>query len=298
MKTSRRLLTIVLLTLLPRLAVSAALAQVNPPAATPPLDSTPAPVTTAPPVEREWTVDGVARKALVYLPPKVAEGKAPVIFAFHGHGGSMNQAARSFKLQAYWPEAIVVYMQGLPTVGQLTDPEGKKAGWQKGVGDEGDRDLKFFDAVYASLKTDYKIDETRVFAMGHSNGGGFTYLLWAARGDLFRAVAPSSSIPGARGRNLKPKPVLHVAGENDPLVKYAWQEMAIDLVKRVDSCEATGKPWAKVGDVTGTEYPSKSGNPVVTLIQPGGHVFPREAPALIVRFFKENSAAKTAATAP
>jgi polyhydroxybutyrate depolymerase len=246
----------------------------------------------APPVERQWTVDGVTRTALLYLPPTAATVPAPVIFAFHGHGGSARQAARSFHLQTEWPEAIVVYMQGLPTVGQLTDPNGTRAGWQSGIGAENGRDLKFFDAVFASLKTDYRIDGTRVFATGHSNGGGFTFLLWAARGGLFRAVAPSSSVPSPTERILKPKPVLHLAGQTDPLVLYRWQERAIDLEKSVDGCTGGGKPWASAGALTGTEFESRLGDPVVTLIHPGGHVFPAEAPALIVRFFKEVSAPK------
>jgi polyhydroxybutyrate depolymerase len=65
--------------------------------------------------------------------------------------------------------------------------------WQKTFGDQNDRDLKFFDAVLATLKKDCRIDEKRVYATGHSNGGAFTYLLWAARGDVFAAVAPCAA---------------------------------------------------------------------------------------------------------
>ena len=93
---------------------------------------------------------------------------------------------RDFAYHKHWPEAIAVYMQGLNTPGVLTDPEGKRPGWQKRVGDQNDRDLKFFDAVLATLKKDYRVDEKRVYATGHSNGGAFTYLLWAARGDVLR----------------------------------------------------------------------------------------------------------------
>ncbi|MEI9864297.1 MAG: hypothetical protein WDN00_07025 [Limisphaerales bacterium] len=46
--------------------------------------------------------------------------------------------------------------------------------------------MKFFDAVLARLKQDYKVDAKRIYCTGHSNGGGFTYLLWLARGDVFR----------------------------------------------------------------------------------------------------------------
>ena len=128
-------------------------------------------------MHRQWTVDGVARQALVYLPPPAGTNPAPVIFAFHGHGGSMQNAARTFRLQTRWPEALVVYMQGLNTPGRLTDPEGKRPGWQSAEGDQGDRDLKFFDTVLDSLRKDYRVDDKRIYATGHSNGGGFTYLL-------------------------------------------------------------------------------------------------------------------------
>src|SRR5690242_15789099 len=91
--------------------------------------------------QRDWTVDGVTRSALVYVPDSAKGSPTPVIFAFHGHGGTMEHAARTFGYHKIWPEAIAVYMQGLPTPGQLTDPEGLKAGWQKTPGDQNDRDL-------------------------------------------------------------------------------------------------------------------------------------------------------------
>ena len=189
-----------------------------------------------------------------------------------------------------WPEAIVVYMQGLNTPGPLTDPEGKKTGWQHKGGVLGDRDLKFFDAVLASLKSDYKLDERRIYSTGHSNGGGFTYLLWAARPDLFAALAPSAaSGPGEVWSTLiaklKPKPVIHLAGEKDPLVKYEWQVATIAALRKLNGCDEKGTEWVPQC----TLYASKTGTPVVTLIHPGAHNFPAEAPALFVKFFKEHA---------
>jgi len=232
----------------------------------------------------EWKVDGVSREALVYAPAAAKTTPTPVVFAFHGHGGTMKYAAAKFAYHKLWPEAIAVYMQGLNTPGVLTDREGKKPGWQKTFGDQNDRDLKFFDAVLATLKKDYKVDEKRVYATGHSNGGAFTYLLWAARGDVLAAVAPCAAAARPEFRqHLKPKPVLHMAGENDPLVRFAWQRRTIDELRKLNGC-GDGKPWGEHC----TLYPSKTGTPVVTYIHPGGHGLPEEVPPVIVRFFKEH----------
>ena len=239
----------------------------------------------AEPERREWKVDGVTREGLVYAPATAKTSATPVVFAFHGHGGTMKNAARSFAYHSEWPEAITVYMQGLNTPGKLTDPEGKKPGWQSSAGDQQDRDLKFYDAVLMSLKKDYKVDDKRIYSTGHSNGGGFTYLLWAARGDTLAAVAPSAATSGRFTKDLKPKPVLHVAGEKDTLVKYDWQVRTIDALRKLNGTDGDGQPWEKLGKL----YPSKTGTPVVAYIHSGDHAFPKEAPALIVKFFKEQS---------
>ncbi|MBL9131581.1 MAG: hypothetical protein JNG86_10300 [Verrucomicrobiaceae bacterium] len=235
----------------------------------------------------ELTVDGLKREGFVYAPASAKEKPAPVVFCFHGHGGTARNAGKTFAMRQHWPEAISVYLQGLNTPGRLTDPEGKKPGWQHSAGDQGDRDLHFFDAVLAKLKTDYKVDAKRVFSTGHSNGGGFTYLLWLTRPEVFTAMAPSAAAARAAQGGLKPKPAMHIAGTADPLVKYDWQKVMIDLVKKTNGCAAEGTPWAK----DCTLYPSPGGTPFVAFIHNGTHKFPDEAPALIARFFKEQAAA-------
>lgn len=238
---------------------------------------------------RTWVVDGVTREALVRVPEKIPAAGAPLVFAFHGHGGSMRQASQSFPIHEKWPEAIVVYPQGLPTAGQLTDPKGERAGWQGRAGLEGDRDLKFFDAMLAGLRERHAIDAQRIYATGHSNGGGFTYLLWAERGDVFAALAPSSALLARGGgwQKLKPKPVLHIASPQDELVRFAWQERMLDHVLKLNGCAAL-KP-----DPMGyTSYPSKSGHEVAVYLHAGGHRYPSEAaPDLIVQFFQAHPGA-------
>ena len=47
----------------------------------------------------DFTVDGVPRSALVYLPASTGTNGAPVVFVFHGHGGNARQVARSFGIE-------------------------------------------------------------------------------------------------------------------------------------------------------------------------------------------------------
>ncbi len=236
----------------------------------------------------KFTVDGVEREALIYAPATAKTAAAPVVFVFHGHGGTAHNAQRSFTMDKLWPEAVSVTMQGLNTPGRLTDPEGKKPGWQSSAGVMGDRDLKFFDAVLARVRADYKVDEQRIYATGHSNGGQFCYVLWAERGETFAAFAPSSAVSAESVRKMKPKPAMHIAGKADPLVRFEWQKRMMDMVKRLNGCPPEGDEWGKDSTIFG----AKSATPFVAILHEGGHGLAADAPAQVVRFFKEHSAPK------
>jgi polyhydroxybutyrate depolymerase len=213
--------------------------------------------------DMEWNIDGATRRALVHLPADT-EG-APIIFAFHGHGGTMSFTARRFRLHELWPEAIVVYPQGLPTVTQR-DPAGKQAGWLMLPGPN-NKDLKLFDAMFATARHDWRIDTNRVYITGHSNGGGFTYLLWGERGDSLAAVAPVAAGGAVFLRQAKPCPLLHIAGKNDQIVEFQNQERAVEAARKVNGTNA----------------------PVEFVIHNGGHTYPNDAPEKIVAFFKQHA---------
>lgn len=230
------------------------------------------------------TVDGVVREALIASPTKPTRKGAPLVFVFHGHGGAARHAARGMAIHEQWPEAIVVYPQGLLTPGPLTDPEGKKSGWQLKAGGQGDRDLKFVDALLAEMKRVHRVDARRIYATGHSNGGGFTYLLWAERGEQFAAFAPSAAVLSRGARQLKPKPVLHVASPQDDLVKFSWQQRMLELVFRVNGAGAFD-PSAMGYRL----YPGRDGCDVGVFLHAGGHKYPSDrAPALIAQFFRDH----------
>jgi hypothetical protein len=80
---------------------------------------------------------------------------------------------------------------------------------------------------------------------------------------------------------FKPRPMLQIAGKNDPIQKLASQEKTVQEVAQLNQCGA-GEPWGNKCTV----YPSKIGAPVVLFVHPGHHEVPGDAPPIIVKFFK------------
>ncbi|MBX3462193.1 MAG: hypothetical protein KF830_03405 [Planctomycetes bacterium] len=234
--------------------------------------------------ERTFAVDGVERQALLHVPPAAATEPAPLVFVFHGHGGRAAGAARSFGLHELWPDAIVVYPQGLPTPGR-TDPEGERSGWQHAAGEAHDRDLRFVDAMLAALGRELRVDRHRVHAAGHSNGGGFTYLLWATRGEAFASFAASATVAARalRGAEPPPRPVLHLAGRADPVVPFSRQERTIAALVAAQAA-AAGEPWDAVPGAT--RHRAANGADVAVLRHDGGHELPAAAGPAVAAFFR------------
>ncbi len=238
-------------------------------------------------VEKTWTVDGVKRTALVRVPTGVS-GPLAVVFGWHGHGGRSTHSAGRWGYAEIDTASILVFPQGLPTVSPLVDKEGRMPGWQTSVTSEGGRDIKLFDTMLADLKKQHAVDDRRIYSMGHSNGAAFSYLLWQARPEVLAAIGSVAGSLRGDGKPTTSLPVIHVAGEKDPLVKFTWQQATFAAVKRFNGCSEEGKPWAKEGVLDATIYASTKGAPLVTAIHGGGHEYAKGSTELIVHFFKEN----------
>ena len=258
-----------------------------PPIAAPATKPEPVTSTTRPALNtQKWMIDGVEREALVAMPNAslVAPTGSPILFVFHGRGGAARQVRRSYDIESLWPEAIVVYPQGLKTPGRIMDLEGKKTGWQAYADVVDNRDLRFFDAMLASMLTDAHGDANRVYSTGHSNGGGFTYLLWSQRHDVLAAVAPSAAAANAQTLT-KPLPAMHVGGRNDSVVKFALQEATMKAVRERNRCADEG---TSVG-AHGTLYASSVNAPVLVWITDGTHAFDKSCVKPMVDFFNAHS---------
>jgi len=225
-----------------------------------------------------WSAAGAHRSAIVYAPSSAATAKTPVVFAFHGFGDT-NDNFQGVALEAAWPQAIVVYPQGLPRLrGGAALP-----GWQNEKGADDDRDLKFVDVALASLHEKYKVDDDRIYATGFSNGAVFTFLLWAERPNVFAAFAAVAGRLGTDVMPAVPKPFLQVGGKNDGNIKFELQQQAMEAARKVDGVskgEACGKNC--------TFYASASGTPVVTFIHQGGHEWPDGISQQIAKFFQNH----------
>ena len=149
-----------------------------------------------------------------------------------------------------WPEAIVVYVQGLPS------RRDGLAGWQVEKGEDDDRDLKLVDTALASLRAKFSVDDDRIYATGFSNGANFTYLLWAERPAVFAAYAPvaarlrSSVQRGAQAA----VPRRRMRDVQTPLPTRSWRSAALR-----GWCRRPGAPCG-MGEI----YGSASAAPVMT----------------------------------
>jgi polyhydroxybutyrate depolymerase len=236
----------------------------------------------------DWTIDGAKREALVFAPTAKAE-KHPLVFAFHGHGGNMQAASRGMHIQTLWPEAIVVYPQGLELATKV-DPAGTKPGWQRFAGEAGDRDLKLFDAMLATLKQKFVVDDSRVYATGFSNGAIFSYLLWAERGQVIAAIAEVAGrlwgddpADTAHEHPSQRRALLAIAGQRDAVDPFQLQKKSIENAKQFDDAQGPAQP---AGREVCKLFPSSRQTPVETCIHPGAHFYPPWAPAETVQFFK------------
>jgi poly(3-hydroxybutyrate) depolymerase/sugar lactone lactonase YvrE len=240
------------------------------------------------------TVDGIVRQALVDPGKDAATIPSPLVFAFHGAGQTSTDMAKLGLSQA-WPEATIVYPQASTHFNPVSGSTGTL--WQALPGEYEDQDVRFVDALLKQISATYRVDERRVYATGLSNGAAFTYLLLTVRPEQFAAFAPVAitARPYLKWARV-PRPVLITHGQADP-ISLSTAEWARNQVQRLNGCGTKTTDWARGAVLL---QPGASGQACVLSVHSGGHEWPSDATANIVRFFKEQalSAAPTAPAAP
>lgn len=229
------------------------------------------------PDEIHLTVDGVDRTALVFA-PTAGKGRHPAVMAFHGHGGNARYAMRSYKLEQRWPEAYVVYGQGLPSRSARFPKWNGGNGWQLKPGEEGDRDIKYVDALLGFMGKKGDVDLSHVYYLGHSNGSAFAWVVLKELGNKFAAFA------GFCGGSLSPldgapkRPCFVATGKNDEIVPTRG---VLNFAERLAEHNGCGSPKSSG---TFTFYPGATR--VILEQYDGGHAPPQSLFDHAIEFFK------------
>jgi polyhydroxybutyrate depolymerase len=235
---------------------------------------------------RELTLDvgGTARRYWVSVGPQAARAASPpVLFLWHGFGSDGRWMLDALDPARDWPEGIAVAPQGRPRRLPGAGSE-RKAGWQVAAGEFGDRDLALFDALLAAMSEQYCIDRTRVYSAGLSNGAYFSNLLACQRGRALAGVAPVAGGGPYPMQCSDPVSVLLVHGRRDEIVPFRSARESLATWARVNRCEVPQDlPDDGCVRLTGCSAP------LSICVHRGGHVWPGDASASIVRFVRERS---------
>jgi polyhydroxybutyrate depolymerase len=149
-------------------------------------------------------------------------------------------------------------------------------------------DVAYLTAIMNDVRLKYRIDEKRVFVVGHSNGGFMSHRMACDRSDRVAAIVSFAGAQWKDQSNCKPTEsvsVLEAHGDSDSIVTYAgtWQypgavETTTDWAT-LDGCGSTtssaGADLDLLADVSGAETTRvKYGSCPVELwtMQGGSHI--------------------------
>jgi len=169
-------------------------------------------------VEHVVTVDGIRRNYLVFA-PKRFDKPLPMVLALHGGGSNARQMERytRFNDLAAKEGFLVVY------------PEAVDGNWNDGRGMPGVRaqqenidDVKFVRTIVDRISKVHRIDRSRIYSTGISNGAFMSHRLATEASDLITAIVPVvDGLAPSMAKQFHPTypvSILIIQGDADPLV--------------------------------------------------------------------------------
>jgi polyhydroxybutyrate depolymerase len=152
--------------------------------------------------------------------------------------------------------AIVVFPNGFSRL-----PGGKLATWNAGncCGPARDRnidDVGFIRAVVADVSSRWKVDRSRIYATGMSNGAMMAYRLACDAADVFTAIAAVAGTDNTREcRPSRPVAILHIHARDDTHVLFNGgagpDSVRAEAVTDYVSVPRTIDKWAQLDGCTG-----------------------------------------------
>jgi poly(3-hydroxybutyrate) depolymerase len=227
-----------------------------------------------------FTIDvaGTPRTYIVKIPTTYDMNRPyRLIFAWHGKSGSAAQTASGGYYRLETPSAgSAIFVAG--------DGFTPDEGWPNTNG----RDVAFAKALVEWMRSNYCVDNNRIFSVGMSYGGIMSNTLGCQMGDVFRAITPmSGSGPRLNGGIVcVGRPAAWLShGTADDTVSFASGQASRDHWREVNHCTATADPVAP--DPCVSYQGCDPGYPVHWCEFDGGHTVPSFAAAGIWPFLAQ-----------
>ncbi|MBX9668730.1 MAG: dienelactone hydrolase family protein [Candidatus Obscuribacterales bacterium] len=196
--------------------------------------------------------EGRERDYMLHLPPSYDGSKPmPLVVVLHGFGQDGAKISNLSKMSetADREGFIVAYPNATKWFGTQ-----RLQAWDidNGVAPPGteSNDVGFIKDLVSTLRSNLKIDDSRVFAAGYSNGGMLAYKLAGEMSETFSAIAVVSS--GSSGREAipaNPVSVLSIHGTNDAVVPLGGLSEGYTIeslgVPHVQSQRESFETWSK-----------------------------------------------------
>jgi poly(3-hydroxybutyrate) depolymerase len=224
-------------------------------------------------------VNGMTRTYYLGLPTGYSSSTPyPVVFQFHPLGGSATEAVSMYQaIGQGFPKAIYITPQGV--VG-----DGGSAGWPN----TNNEDMDFTMQMLSQARSDYCVDNARIFSVGFSYGGMMSYAVGLEEGSVFRAIAPmSGALYSDDQAENKPHPVAMWGshGTSDTVVPIANGRAARDRILSENNCGTQTMP---VDPSPCVAYQGcNNGYPVTWCEWDGGHGIPAFGLSAIATFLQQ-----------
>jgi len=178
----------------------------------------------------EIVVNGIVRDYYVYVPSSRDTSPIPLLYLLNGGSVGRTPFVQQSNFEAMADrEGIVLVVP----VGQKL-PSNESA-WQLNTDSSSMQDIDYIEAIYTDVNSRAIIDVNRVYAIGYSLGGMFSYELACQMSHRFAAIGSLAGSMPVAPTYCEPDrhvPILHVHGVQDEIIPYSspWDWKAWDAV--------------------------------------------------------------------
>jgi polyhydroxybutyrate depolymerase len=244
-------------------------------------------------------VDNRNRSFIIVTPERANfDHPAPIVFFFHGAGGTAEQAMQTYNwvAKAKKEHFFIVFPQGLGArPDKPSDFFTNPAIWRSSadsVAANEVNDVDFFSLLLTKLKEVLPIDPRRIYVTGFSNGGEMTFLLGNRFSDQIAAIAAvSAPIRLTLAPLARPLPLYFLVGAEDPIVPpaggpttlpwgatvtWAPAQSMVDKWAALNGCDPKPEVVSDRDGVKVVRYKARKGHAdvIYTVVAGNGHHWP------------------------